>query len=291
MGDEKLLADNMVDIIRGVVREEINKTDSTILCQVKNIRSNNSADMIPVSDRSLILKNIPNMTKFDLSVGDYVYLYKINNQLDNSFVCYVLGKNILEGDYSITKDPYGGIPGDIKEAVAAFTPVLALTGTDLYLQNYSNLAAILEAGQVSLEDVTVGIVIKQHSRSHARHLTMNKVGNRVSMPTLEGTYKNKATSWRGMFVDREHSYYEFSLDSSGKIVIQHGTTKVAAADFANKHLMVHTGGTAAWYGVKYAFMGAKFRISETETQCSSNSLAFTGLVGHGTSYLSSGWGP
>lgn len=107
MGDEKLLADNMVDIIRGIVREEINKTDSTILCQVKNIRSDNSADMIPVSDQSLILKNIPNMTKFSLSVGDYVYLYKINNQLDNSFVCYVLGKNILEGDYSITKDPYG----------------------------------------------------------------------------------------------------------------------------------------------------------------------------------------
>lgn len=289
MGDEKLLADNMVDIIRGVVREEINKTDSTILCQVKNIRSNNSADVIPVSDRSLILKNIPNMTKFDLSVGDYVYLYKINNQLDNSFVCYVLGKNNLEGDYSITKDPYGGTPqGDISEAVAAFTPVLALTGADLYLQNYSGLAAILEAGQASLEDVTVGIVIKQHSRSHARHLTRNEDGDRVPMPTL---YKNKATSWRGMFLDQERNYYEFSLDSSGKIVVQHGTTKVAAADFANKHLMVHTGGTTAWHGVKYAFMGAKFRINETETQCSSNSLAFTGFTGDGTSYLSSDWEP
>lgn len=288
MGDEKLLADNMVDIIRGIVREEINKTDSTILCQVKNIRSDNSADMIPVSDRSLILKNIPNMTKFSLSVGDYVYLYKINNQLDNSFVCYVLGKNILEGDYSITKDPYS-YAADISKVVAAFTPVLTLTGTDLYLQNYSNLAAILEAGQVNLDDVTVGIVIKQHSRSHARHLTMNKDGDRVPMPTLEGTYKNKATSWGGMFVDLD-GYYNFSLDSSGKIVIE-SSVLVAATDFANKHLRVHSGQTAAWTGVKYAFMGAKFKINGIETQCSSNSLAFTGLTGDGTSYLSSGWGP
>lgn len=285
MGDEKLLADNMVDIIRGIVREEINKTDSTILCQVKNIRSDNSADMIPVSDRSLILKNIPNMTKFSLSVGDYVYLYKINNQLDNSFVCYVLGKNNLEGDYSITKDPYGETAVDIQAAVAAFTPVLALTETDLYLQNYSNLADILEAGKVSLDDVTVGIVIKQHSRATVSHrsCTWNrKSQTRILMPTLDG---NRATSWRGMPV-RNDGYFEFSLDNSGKIVIRLGTKEVSATNFANNYLIVNKGGD---FHFKYAFMGAQFKIGNAETQYSSNSLVFTGKYGDGSSYLSSGW--
>lgn len=285
MGDEKLLADNMVDIIRGIVREEINKTDSTILCQVKNIRSDNSADMIPVSDRSLILKNIPNMTKFDLSVGDYVYLYKINNQLDNSFVCYVLGKNILEGDYSVTKDPYGERGGDISEAVAAFTPKLTLTGTDLYLENYSYLADILKTGRVALDDVVVGIVIKQHSRtavSHRSHTWDRESQARRFMPTLDG---NRATSWRGMPVYNDN-YFKFSLDNSGKIVIQLGAEEVPATDFANNYLIVNEGGRLHF---KYAFMGVQFKISNTETQYSSNSLVFTGKYGDGSSYLSTNW--
>lgn len=101
MGDEKFVADNMVDIIRDIVREEVSKTDSTLLCRVKNIYSENAVDVIPVSDKTLILHNIPNMTKYDLSIGDYVYIYKINNQLDNSFVCYVLGKNPIDRSYII----------------------------------------------------------------------------------------------------------------------------------------------------------------------------------------------
>lgn len=120
MGDEKFVADSMVDIIRGIVREEINKTDSTLLCRVKNIYSENAVDVIPVSDKTLILHNIPNMTKYDLNIGDYVYIYRVNNQLDNSFVCYVLGKNPVERSYNVSAASYA----TEAEASADFVPKL-----------------------------------------------------------------------------------------------------------------------------------------------------------------------
>lgn len=174
---------------------------------------------------------------------------------------------------------------DISEAVAAFTPVLALTGTDLYLQNYSILAAILEAGKVSLDDVTVGIVIKQHSRAVVSHRSCTwdrESQTRILMPTLN---RNRATSWRGMPV-YDYGYFEFSLDNSGKIVIRFDTKEVSATDFANNYLIVNRGG---FFHFQYAFMGAQFKIGNAETQYSSNSLVFTGKYGDGSSYLSSGW--
>ena len=81
-------ANELVDIIRDVVRQELNKIDSTILCQVKAIKGEDHYDVAIVPDDQTYLRNVVNMTKFDLEVGDYVYVYKIKNQLGNCFICY-----------------------------------------------------------------------------------------------------------------------------------------------------------------------------------------------------------
>lgn len=126
MGDEKA-ANELVDVIRDIVRQEINKTDATILCQVKNKKGSDHYDVIIVPDEQNIVKNVVNMTRFDLQEGDYVYVYKINNQLSNCFICYkitpyyenydVVTQEKIYGDsttiYNVYNNTYSGDAADI----------------------------------------------------------------------------------------------------------------------------------------------------------------------------------
>ena len=88
MPGENRAIGELVDIIRDIVRDELSTRDATILCQIKNKKDENYYDVIIVPDEKTIVQNVVNMTKFDLQEGDYVYVYKINNQLSNSFICY-----------------------------------------------------------------------------------------------------------------------------------------------------------------------------------------------------------
>lgn len=286
MGDEKFVADSMVDIIRGIVREEINKTDSTLLCRVKNIYSKNAVDVIPVSDKTLILHNIPNMTKYDLNIGDYVYIYRVNNQLDNSFVCYVLGKNPIERSYNVT-----GTSSYTADAVAFvdFVPKLVYNSEDdtLSISNYVELAASVEKEKLSLDDLEVGIVVKKHSRSGTRY---DSGSPRKGFPSLDG---NKATSWGGMFVHSVQEKFFFSMEEDGllRVSVSHLDRSVEDSSFTKWISTIlptgkgSTGASPLFAGFKYYFLGLKFRIGEQETQYSENSLAFSA----GDRYLSDDW--
>lgn len=81
-------ADNMVDIIRDIAQQEIAKRGSVILCQVEEQKDEYHYDLTIVPDKSNIIHNVSNMTRFELSRGDYVYIYKVGNQLNNAFICY-----------------------------------------------------------------------------------------------------------------------------------------------------------------------------------------------------------
>lgn len=283
MGDEKFVADNMVDIIRDIVREEVNKTDSTLLCRVKNIYSENAVDVIPVSDKTLILHNIPNMTKYDLSIGDYVYIYKIGNQLDNSFICYVLGKNPVDRSYIVagTEEGWG---------IDDFVPQLSYDSKNdiLSVSNYTDLVEIVERNGLSLNDLEVGAVIKKHSRSEGSKCDSGR--SRRVFPSLNG---NKATSWKGMFVDSVEKKFLFSMESDGALKVSvRGSDKVVKESSLKEWLLrisptgrCSTGNSPNFVGFSYCFLGLKFRINKQETKYSENSLAFS----VGNKYLSSDW--
>lgn len=88
-GEQKAI-NEFVDLIKEIIQQELDKTDSTVLCQIKNKKGNNHYDVVIIPDNKNIVKNVVNMTKFDLEEGDYVYVYKINNQLSNCFIVYKL---------------------------------------------------------------------------------------------------------------------------------------------------------------------------------------------------------
>lgn len=88
MKNDNRAVNDLVDIIRDIIRQEIAGLDSTVLCQIKSKKGENHYDVTIVPDDKTVVRNVVNMTKFDLEVGDYVYIFKIKNQLSNSFIFY-----------------------------------------------------------------------------------------------------------------------------------------------------------------------------------------------------------
>lgn len=102
-------ANNLVDIIRDIVLNELNKRDSTILCQVKNKKGENHFDVSVVPDEGITISNVLNPTSLDIKEGDYVYIFKIANQLNNSFIVskiqpYADTTSVDNSSYDTTKD-------------------------------------------------------------------------------------------------------------------------------------------------------------------------------------------
>ncbi len=82
------VAGELVDVVREIVRQEISNLDRTVLCQVKQKVDDYHYDVYVLPDTSTVIKNVTNMTNVTLQEGDYVYIFKINNQLSNSFIFY-----------------------------------------------------------------------------------------------------------------------------------------------------------------------------------------------------------
>ena len=92
MDSEDRAASQLVELIKEIVSQETSKLDSTILCQVEEQVDEYHFNLTIVPDNSSVIRNVPNMTIFKLQQGDYVYVYKVNNQLSNCFICYKLGR-------------------------------------------------------------------------------------------------------------------------------------------------------------------------------------------------------
>ncbi len=81
-------ADKMVDVIRDIIQQELSKQDCTVLCEIIDQTDANHYDVYILPDRDNKVTNVVNMTKFDFTPGEYCYVYKIQNNLANSFICY-----------------------------------------------------------------------------------------------------------------------------------------------------------------------------------------------------------
>lgn len=91
MTDQSVIANNFVDILRDVIRQEISELDTTLLCKVANINSNGSYDVWIEPDEQTVVHNVQSISESRIEVGDYVYVYKIRNQLNNSFIIKKVG--------------------------------------------------------------------------------------------------------------------------------------------------------------------------------------------------------
>lgn len=80
-------AQNLVELVRSLIKEELAKQDNTEFCQIVNVNElTGNLDIILFSDPDTILPNISNASKYTFKTGDTGVLFKMGNQLNNCFV-------------------------------------------------------------------------------------------------------------------------------------------------------------------------------------------------------------
>lgn len=147
---------NFVDIIKEMIQDEINKQDNTILCKVASVNNDGSYNVYILPDESTVINSIPALTDFDLQQGDYVYIYKIRNQLNNSFIIKKVGssKQPIQEKLQELKDQINILQTEIDNIVSEegdlYLPITAgptanLTG-DLYIKKSAPAVVLVNNG-------------------------------------------------------------------------------------------------------------------------------------------------
>lgn len=85
-GDNVNTSEQLVSLIRDLIKEEISKKDASIICQIASVNENGTVNIILPSDPDTIIPNIKNTSGYEFVAGDYGVLYKIENKLNNSFI-------------------------------------------------------------------------------------------------------------------------------------------------------------------------------------------------------------
>lgn len=83
----KKAAEKFVDLVRDIVQQELDKEDDLVLCEVTEKKDDIHYDVnVLLDENNVVVQNVTNVTPMDLKKGDRVYLYKIKNTLQNSFI-------------------------------------------------------------------------------------------------------------------------------------------------------------------------------------------------------------
>lgn len=87
-------AKSMLDLIKELIKQQLDNKDQVALCQIASPGSDGRYNIYVVPDDANVIHNIPNKFGFDLSTGDYVYVYKVGNQFAQSFIFAKVGENL-----------------------------------------------------------------------------------------------------------------------------------------------------------------------------------------------------
>lgn len=77
----------LIDLIRNLIREELFSRDNTEICIIQNydvLTDRYGVSILP--DRTTVIPNIINASKYHFNSGDIGVLYKMGNKLGNSFL-------------------------------------------------------------------------------------------------------------------------------------------------------------------------------------------------------------
>lgn len=117
----------LVNLIREITKIEISKEDTTCICQVDSINSDGTANIIILPDMETKINNIQNNSNNEIASGDFVVLYKIKNQINNSFIMAKCGKSVQKSRDKVVMVNYNQIANTAnvtgsKEVTGSFTP-------------------------------------------------------------------------------------------------------------------------------------------------------------------------
>lgn len=86
--DKAEYANDFLNIIRSLIKEEQQKQDRTEICQIDSVNEDGSLNIKMFSDfdQIRVIPNIQNQSVYEFKSGDFAIIYLIQNQLSNSFI-------------------------------------------------------------------------------------------------------------------------------------------------------------------------------------------------------------
>lgn len=90
--NEDRTAEELVQLIHDMIVNELNKRDDTCVIKICTVNDNGTYDVYIEPDEQTIIKGIPAASNIELAKGDYAYLYKFKNQINNSIIMTKIGR-------------------------------------------------------------------------------------------------------------------------------------------------------------------------------------------------------
>lgn len=150
MKNERRDATDFVEVVRTIIRQELEDRNNTAICIVESVNQDGTLNLYVLPDRQNVIKNIVNQCRFNFAPGDTALLFKVDNRLSNSFVIAKYNAKTSdtawERDLSLLYEAINGI--SMWESTSA--PMTDEEYTDL-LNRINTVRANLAALQVDLE--------------------------------------------------------------------------------------------------------------------------------------------
>ena len=129
--DNKTALD-LINLIKDLVTDELNKRDNTCVCQVVACNEDGTYNIFVVPDTRTVITNVKSMSLEVIKVGDYVYVYKFQNKLNNAIILARAGTNAADIRFvtvenfnsTITTRSSGGEGGKVDDVLVNNTSVV-----------------------------------------------------------------------------------------------------------------------------------------------------------------------
>ena len=89
--DSNKAANEMVDLFRDLVIEQLETRDKTDVCRIFSINPDGTYNIVIPPDERNVVSNIKSISSETLFAGDYAYILKIKNRLNNSLILTRIG--------------------------------------------------------------------------------------------------------------------------------------------------------------------------------------------------------
>ena len=103
----KNAANNMVDLIRELIQQELIKEDNTATCRIMACNSDGSYDINVLPDMVTVIRSVKSISPENLKQGDYAYIFKFKNKLNNAVIIAKIGGLGSDVRFLTAKDENG----------------------------------------------------------------------------------------------------------------------------------------------------------------------------------------
>ena len=109
--DDNKTAVELINLVRDIIINELDKRDNTCVCQVVTCNADGTYNLTVLPDTANIIRNVKSMSLEVLKVGDYVYVYKFQNKLNNAIILARSSPNAANIRFVTTEDFNSTIQG------------------------------------------------------------------------------------------------------------------------------------------------------------------------------------